>query len=65
MNQFATLSPEDFSRKAWELYREACPSENDIQTFQRAMNIAKRNGLSWIEGMEFAAKFRRGEVEMA
>ena len=50
MSRYATLSPEDFSRKAWELYREACPSESDIQTFQRAMSIAR---------------FRRGEVEIA
>jgi hypothetical protein len=63
MSKFGTLSPEAFSRKAWELYQMACPDDDAIPAFRHAMSIAKARGMTWIDGMEFAVKFRRGECE--
>jgi hypothetical protein len=54
------LSREEMLEQQRRLYTEACPRPEDTPFFNHCMALAKAQGLSWMEGLEFVVRCRRG-----
>lgn len=54
-NRFASLPPDKFTAEARRLMRLACPDDDSRPRFHALMAKAKAQGMTYIEGLEFAA----------
>ena len=62
MSRYGTLSPGDFTDKAADLLHRACPDRDDTPVFNAMMAVAKAQGMSWIEGLEYVIERRTHAV---
>ncbi len=53
------MTTEELTEKQRRLYEEACPAPEDTPFFNHCMTLAKAQGMSWTEGLEFVVQCRR------
>jgi hypothetical protein len=55
-------SPAEFSARANQLLKDACPTREDRDFFGACMGLAKAQGMSWVEGLEYTVRCRRASL---
>ena len=53
-------NPPEISQHVRDLLAAACPTPEDTPFFNHCMTLAKAQGLSWTEGLEYVIQCRRG-----
>lgn len=53
-------TPEEFTAQAHRLLEAACPTKEDTPFFNHCMALARAQGMSWMEGLEYVIQCRRG-----
>jgi hypothetical protein len=56
-------TPEEFSNRVRRLKAIACPTSEDEPFFNEHMQVAKKNGLTWKEGLEHVIRMRNGGAD--
>ena len=58
MSNFATLPPQEFSRRAKQLLDRALPDPKDTSRFNSLMREAAAHHMTWVEGLQYVIERR-------
>ena len=57
--EISLLSPTDFTRQVWALYRHALPDPEDAALFNRLIREASSKGMRYVETLIYVVEHRR------
>ena len=57
--EISLLSPADFTRQVWALYRQALPDPEDPALFNRLIREASSKGMRYVEALIYVVEHRR------